>query len=701
MKTYSAEWWAQEITSAEKELNDKWRDSGDKIVKRFLDDREDDDTISGARKYNIFWANTQILKSALYATPPKPAVKRQHDDAKDDIARTASLILQRILGFGLEAQNSDMHSAFQQATEDRLVPGMGQVWLRYDVETEPVSMPEVKTEDGTVLSPAFQGERIVKQTVFTDYIHWRDFIWSPARTWEEVTWVARRSWMTKKTFAKRFGKDKVEDLLESIKEGGNDHGYPKGFQKGKIEVFEVWCEPTNTVYFIHCGTKTELDQKEDPLKLENFWPCPKPIFATHTTNSLIPRPDYSMCQDQYDELDVLNDRINTLTRALRVVGAYDAENTALAKLLTGPELSMIPVEKWAVLAEAGGIKGVVDWFPVEQIAGVLKMLVEQRQLMVQQIYELTGISDIMRGGSNPRETLGAQKLKAQYSSVRLRLVQQDIAQFVCEALRIKSEIIAKHFDPAQIKLQSQIQWTESAMMADPAIALLKDYQSSQYRVEISEESLSMADYTAEREMRVAYLTSVGQFLSQAGQMVAGMPSALPYLVKMIQWVTASFRGADDIETVLDEAAKEAQKSPPKPEGEDVKPDHSLEIAQVNAQRDVAVQKMKSESEERMKQFELQMNLRIKEMEIRLSQQQAALAAQPEEKEPEMDFSQLAQPILEAAQTMLESAKLQSEATAQTNEAIMELASVMAKPRRRIPKRDANGDIEYSDETIIQ
>ena len=31
-----------------------------------------------------------------------------------------------------------------------------------------------------------------------------------------------------------------------------------------------------------------------------------------------------------------------------------------------------------------------------------------------------GISDIVRGASNPNETLGAQELKGQYASMRLR-----------------------------------------------------------------------------------------------------------------------------------------------------------------------------------------------------------------------------------------------------------------------------------------
>src|SRR5512139_2145244 len=105
---YSGKWWAAEIASVEKTLDEKWRNSGDKVVEKYLNDEASDETGKVPRKYNIFWANVQIQKSALYATPPRPTVTRQHGDAKDDVARTAALMMQRILEFGITKDQSDM-----------------------------------------------------------------------------------------------------------------------------------------------------------------------------------------------------------------------------------------------------------------------------------------------------------------------------------------------------------------------------------------------------------------------------------------------------------------------------------------------------------------------------------------------------------------------------------------------------------------
>lgn len=587
--TYSGKWWCKELKAAEKELDQNWRTGGDSIVNRYLDRRETGQ--SSLRKYNIFWANVQILKSALYATPPKPVVSRQNGDSKDDVARTAALMLQRILQIGLTKDQSDSHEAFRMCVEDRLIPGLGQVWHRLDVETEKYTIPAVQYPDPLTgelltLAPAQEAERIIKEEVVTEYVHWRDFIWSPARTWDEVWWVARRVWMKKKAFIARFGQDKYKDIKSTYDTmSGDKDTLPKGFKKGRVEVFEIWCEDTNKVYFVNDSMDKVLDEKEDPLQLDNFFPCPKPLLATHTTNDLTPRPDFVMCQDQYDELDTLNDRINVLTRALRVVGVYDKTNDELKNLLSGGEFRMVAVDSWASLSEKGGIAKAVDWFPVEHIAKVLDGLVALRKEVIAQIYELTSISDIMRGSSSPRETAKAQQLKAQYSSVRLQLTQQEVAYFVQSSLRIKAEIIARHLQPQTIIQMSQVEFTESAKFAQPAVELLKNYQASEYRLEISEESLSMADYNAEREMRTELISAIGQFLSQSAVMVKDMPSALPYLLRIIQWVVASFRGSTDIESVLDEAITAATQMPPTPP--ETKPDPAVE-ARAKAESQMAI-----------------------------------------------------------------------------------------------------------------
>lgn len=587
---YGGKWWATQLDEAEKELEEKFWQRGKVVLERYTDeDTGNESTGTKTSTYNMFWANTQILKSALYAVPPKPTVTRENADSKDDVARTAAMMLERILQQGMTKSKSDSHEAVKAAVEDRLLPGLGQVWVRYESEIEEFTLPApINPATQQPMGPDVKGERIVKEKVCTDYVNWRDFIWSPARRWNDVWWVARRVWMKKAAFKKRFGA-KADGMWQDIRNANSDTNknsemLPKGFRKNRAEIFEIWCEATMKVYFVCKALDEVIDRIADPLELGEFFPCPKPLLATHTNESLIPVPDYCMVQNQYEELNTLNTRITALTKALRVVGAYDSTNAELKTMLTGPELAMVAVENWAALGEQGGMSRAVDWFPVDMIAKVLGELTAQRTIVVSQIYELTSISDIMRGSSNPRETAKAQQLKAQYSSVRLQLTQQDVATFVQDLLRIKAEVICKHFQPETLIKQSQIEQSESASYAGEAVKLLKDFDATEYRIDVSEESLSMADYNAEREMRIELITAVGQFFSQSAQMVQEQPGALPYMLKIVQWVTASFRGSKDIESVLDAAIEAAQSAPPKPpDGEQQKPDHSVEVATITSQ----------------------------------------------------------------------------------------------------------------------
>lgn len=619
---YSSKWWVTQIEAAEKDLDEKWWRRGKVVIERYVDNRDDDDTGKHTSRYNMFWANTQILKSALYAVPPKPTVTRENADSKDDIARTAALMLERILQQGMTKSRSDSHEAIKAAVEDRLLPGLGQVWLRYEPTIEKFTMPPpMDPMTGAPLGPAVEGEKIVSEKVCTDYVNWRDFLWSPARRWNDVWWVARRVWMKKAAFKKRFGA-KADGLWKDIRDANeesskNSEMLPKGFRKNRAEIYEIWCEATGKVYFVSKALDELIDRVVDPLQLEEFFPCPRPLLATHTNESLIPTPDYCMVQDQYEELDILNNRIAALTRALRVVGAYDSGNAELSKMLTGPELAMVAVENWAALGEAGGMTRAVDWFPVDVIAKVLGELTAQRASVVGQIYELTSISDIMRGSSNPRETAKAQQLKAQYSSVRLQLTQQDVAHFVQDVLRLKAEIVCVHFQPETIIEQSQINMSESAQYAEQAVELLKNFSTAEYRIDVSEESLSMSDYTAEREMRIELITAIGQFFSQSAQMVVDQPQALPYLLQIVQWVVAAFRGSKDIESVLDQAIEAAKNAPPKQQQDDGKAAAAAQKAQGELQVKQMQTQMQGQLDEREMQMKAELAQRTAEMQAKV------------------------------------------------------------------------------------
>jgi hypothetical protein len=586
----------------------KFWERGRRVVKRFMDDTANtvDIGVGNSDRFNVFWANVGVLKASLYAVQPSPLVKREFDDYQDDVARVAALMLERLLKCEFEGIGSPVSSAFAHTVEDRLIPGLGSVWLRYEPEIEEIVVQEEMRRKNRVVQ-----ERIINETIKAEYacvddVYWEDFLFSPARTWEEVRWVARRVWMTKREFTKRFGKQFLA-LVSWVKKSDSKLGErvtPENTGISKTEVFEIWNLADKCVYWISKDCAYILDIKADPLELECFWPCPKPLLATTTTSNLVPKADYLMVQSQYARLDNLARRIGMLEDAIQASGVYDKANKELGQILSGVSNKMIPVDNWAMFAEKGGIKGVVDWFPIEMVVNALDKLRDLFREAQAQLYELTGISDIMRGVTSPRETAAAQGLKAQYSSVRLQYLQGEVAEFIQRALQIRAEIICKHFQIQSIIEKSLILLTPDAEHAMAAAQLLKDVGTAHYRIHVYADTLAIPDYNAERQGRIEFITAVGQFISQSWPLVQQAPQAGVFLMQILQWGIASFRSANSIEGVFDKAAKAIEDmikqqaaAPPKKDPKQLEAEATIAREDAKAKATISRDQAKQQSEQ--------------------------------------------------------------------------------------------------------
>jgi len=402
---------------------------------------------------------------------------------------------------------------------------------------------------------------------------WRDFLHQPSRTWEEVTWVARQVYMYRADLHQRFDKMLGAAAVETIP---CDHE-PKGLDKSEhgksresselkqAKIWEIWDKRTSQAIWVCEGFDRVLDKKQDPLKLDGFFPCPRPLFATITTDNLVPVPDYCQYQDQAEELDQLTARINLLTKAVRVAGVYDATADGVKRLLAETaENVLIPVNSWAKFTEKGGMKGVVDWLPLEQIVQALEQLRMAREGVKQTIYEITGLADIIRGATDPNETLGAQQIKSRFASLRIQELQNDMARFTSDVLRMKAQIICTHFQPQTILQMSGFDQTMDGQdpgVTQQALALLKSQPIRSFRIEVNSDSMVELDVEQEKQARVEFLGAVGGFLNSALPVAQAAPAMLPLIGEMLRFGVRGFRVSREIEAAFDNAMKEAQNAP--------------------------------------------------------------------------------------------------------------------------------------------
>lgn len=627
-------YWRSEDEMAEKELS-AWRKRGRKIVKRYLDERASGNSRT---RLNMLWANVQVLAPVLYARTPKPEVAPRWRDDPDPVTRLASEILNR--GLNYQTEIYDFDSVMRHCVEDRLLPGAGCARVRY--------VPEFG-----------EGDEVTGERAACEYVHWDDFTWSPARTWETVRWVRFTSYLTRDELEARFGAEIAKKVNLDWSPSGMDkdtENVPDVFKKATVR--EYWDKRKKQVVWIADGYHSSaLDIKDDPLRLPDFFPCPRPLLANTTTSKLVPVPDFIQYQDQANQIDDLSARIGKLEDALVAKGAYPAaEKDTLTKLVNAQETVLVPVDDWALFGtKAGGPagNGFIIWWPIDQIAKVLTQLYAAREMAKQSLYEVTGLSDIMRGASQPHETATAQTLKSQYGTIRVQDSQKDVARFARDLFRLLAVVMSEHFAPQTLSQitglpelppppQFQPLPPDPAMMQEAMqqqAALQQSYEAAKgaaeqqfaqaaalldhdlmrgYRVDIESDSTIAPDEAAEKAARIEFLTSIGQLITNATPLLQAMPSSAEFVGAALQFASRGFRTARPLADTIDRFVESIKNQPPpQPEADPAaaqmaEVDGNLQIAQKQAETGMQIEVMKAQSAVEIKRAEFAADIEMEQ-----------------------------------------------------------------------------------------
>lgn len=474
-----AKFWLEQIDQVDS-VNKDWHQRGDAIIKRFRDERGQ--AAAKERRLNVLWSNIKVLLPALYGKPPIPFVERKFLQ-KDPVGRTSSVILERTVINDLE--NNGMHLAVKRSVLDLLLAGRGSVWVRYEPEIgQGDSIPaqaegsfddDLEDIEGNEESDEEEKleateEQIISEQIPVDYLHWKDLYLFPAtaRVWDEIQAVGKRIYISREEAIQRFGEEVGKELQFENTTINREKRLPfsnaslfKSNKDKSIEIFEIWNKVDTSVYWVSTGYDYLCDKKKDPLKLKKFFPIPEVISSTLTNESMVPVPDYIEYQDQALQIDELTRRLAMLTKACKVAGCYDGSNGSLKRLFQeGFENDLIPVDAWAAFAEKGGVEGGIALLPIDKIQQVIETLTKVRQQLMMDLDLITGISDVIRGTTDSRETLGGIRLKNNNAGTRLSERQNEIATFVKNTIEIIAEIAAKHYSDNKLIESSGILYDE-------------------------------------------------------------------------------------------------------------------------------------------------------------------------------------------------------------------------------------------------
>lgn len=442
--------WLAELNIAHREEKD-WREEGEKLWKMYEGGK------AKAHSFNILWANTELLLPAVYNSTPEPDVRRRFRDA-DPIGKGVAEVLERALSASVDEY--DFNDEAESFVLDMLLVGRGVPRIKYVPQFAPQQMDEPAPGEGAPVP-----EKLAGESVECEAVQWDDFRRGPGKRWSEVPWVAFRHDFTQDMAAEQFGPEIAAALTYS--EGKDADKISDDKQTRELfktsEVWEIWDKDQRRVLFIApCYDKQPALVVPDPLNLREFFCCPRPAYAIKNTRTLVPVPIYRLYEEQAKELDKVSARINKIVDAMKVRGAYSANLGEVANILAAAENEMVPVANISEIANVGGLDKAIWMMPIDKLKAVLDGLYVARDQIKATIYELTGISDIVRGSTDAQETASAQKIKAQWGSMRLQRLQREAQRAIRDVLRLKAEVIAERFSPQTLEATTNLDFPMAA-----------------------------------------------------------------------------------------------------------------------------------------------------------------------------------------------------------------------------------------------
>lgn len=584
--------------------------------------------------YNVLWSNVQVLGPTLFCRLPKVACQRRFKD-NDPIGRLACEMIQRTVSYSMMDQQWRAFYAGKSAVQDLLLPGRGTVWIRYDQgETTPLldEAGNPVLDDDT--NEPIQVSKPGAERVVIDPLMWLDYLETPSRNPYEVRIKFRRHYLTRAELIQKFGKEIGKAVTLNYIPGGNKKKKISADEEeffAQAEVWEAWDnESKEIIWFSEGYKKGPLSQKPDVLHLKGFFSCPVPLLATTTSDSNYPTPDYKIYEGLADEVDYVTKRLQAMAECVRLVGAVAKQYAKDVKnMLDLKDGELWPVDAFAQLTEKGGLAGVINWLPFDQCVAAIPVLSQYRDDCLMKLDNIIGIPDIVRGSTDPNETLGAQQRKSHWTQVKIQTRQADVQRFWCEIVNIVAEII---FEPglfsdetiSQMCLYQQMSPEDQANYP-AALQLLRDDRLRTFRIDIETDSTIAVDESDERGAMMEYLSAVKDIVGEVQGVTQFRPELLAPMVESAKGALRMFRNGSAMEGSWDKALDQieqndaiAAQQPPPPNVEMIKAQNEQAKTQLEGQKG-QLEGARFQMEQQKEQFEQNLEMQKFQLETYVAQ----------------------------------------------------------------------------------
>ena len=586
-------------------------DDAKKREKQFREDGKEINQIYGGEAkekvpFNILFSNTETLLPAVFSNQPRPIVKRRFYTEDSPLVAAGAKAATRMLEYFLDT-NVDGYARFEETmtsvTLDALLPGRGISTIKYDASLK---------GDG-------DDEEVEFETVCAAAEKWDRTTFGFAHKWEDVPWKSTEAYIDEDEASELFDKKIVSKIKFTTGEEDEEDSHISsrrdplkhiGNRKTAL-IYKIWDKKEKKVHYISPQYKDGyLKSDDDPLGITGFFDCPRPLQFIEKSCDLMPVALYELYRNQAEELNTIQVRINRLIKAIKARGLYDGSlGDEVASLMEEDENALLPTDKSASLMD-GGFDKLIWFMPVEKLIQTVQQLYQARESCKQVIYEITGISDVIRGSTKASETLGAQKMKESWGTMRLQRLQKRVQTYARDTLRIMLDVAVNKLSvdtwakttglpyPTAEQKQSAQQFLENqkkefemkAMQAqqmgqqipppqpdpqalqasqspswDEILEFLQDDYIRSYKVDIETNSTLEAEATEDKQMIAEFMNAMAQLLNGIGPMVQQGIMPFEAVKSMLKQITRRFRFGDDVEEQLEQMQPPQKEADPEQE----------------------------------------------------------------------------------------------------------------------------------------
>lgn len=547
--------WLERIKQAEKR-DERWTEDAEAATKAYLNDDKSSDH-GKVYEFNILHSNVETVLPAVYNSTPVPDIRERFRTGSESPESETSRIVAQVIERAIVVQIDDgaLDQEIEGMVQDALVAGRGVLRIRFDADEQEVpgapivdpvtGFPMLDDMGQPVFGPStvtVTGERITFEVV-----SWRDYREGPARRWEDVPWVAYRHCIPWEEVQRM----QAPEIKAALAAGGTDGAAPSVDADADTFVWEVWCKDSRTVKMIVEHSGEVLSIMDDPLGLPGFFPQPRPVQPISVSGRRQPVVPFAIYRKLADELDLISRRIMAITSGLKVRGLIVGDAASLEALAQAGDNELVPVANLEGLAQTGGLDNAISWWPVEKAIAVLRELYQNREITKAMIYEITGISDIVRGQGMASETATAQEIKSQWGSLRIRRLQRMIERIVRDVFVLCAEVIATKFSPETLQSMTgiQIPAEAAAMLSAPL---------DHYRIDVESDSTVRADLSRRKGEMGEFLQGTAAFFSTMAPVIAQAPMMAGPVSEMFAAFARQFSLGKQAEDAIEEMAAMAK-----------------------------------------------------------------------------------------------------------------------------------------------